>query len=334
VSEDTKPAVHQGRVVVLGTGGTIAGKAARRDDLSGYVAGQVSAADLVAGIPGLDTAPLEVEQVAQIDSKDMGLSVWQLLVARLLHHLDRDDVQGVVITHGTDTLEETAYLLHALLRPAKPVVLTCAMRPATALAPDGPQNLSDAVLLARTHGAKGVLVLCASKVHGAVDVTKVHPYATDAFDSGEAGMIGVVEHGQFRRFRDWPEPLLEGGVVESARGRSLVQRFLGATELPRVELVFSHAGATGDTVRCLLNGAAGLGVPRLRGIVVAATGNGSLHQALELALQDARAQGVSVLRGTRCPLGRVLASPGNWPDTNGLSPVKARLALALDLLEA
>ena len=118
MNEPKKPQAHAGRIVVLGTGGTIAGKAARQDDLSGYVAGQVSAADLVSSIPALASLPLEVEQIAQIDSKDMELAVWQKLVTRLVHHLERPEVQGVVITHGTDTLEETAYVLHALLQPA------------------------------------------------------------------------------------------------------------------------------------------------------------------------------------------------------------------------
>lgn len=332
MNDPKKPQAADGRIVLLGTGGTIAGKAMRQDDLSGYVAGQVSAADLVAGIPALSSIPLEVEQVAQIDSKDMDLAVWKKLVARLVHHLERPDVHGVVITHGTDTLEETAYLLHALLQPAKPVVITCAMRPATALAPDGPQNLSDAFVLVRSPEACGVLVVCAGKVHSAVDVCKVHPYALDAFDSGEAGPLGVIEHGQLRRFREWPAP---GPAADALLPkRQDLQRFLVAVALPRVELVVSHAAATGDSVRCLMHGGEGAGIAPLRGIVVAATGNGSLHHALEAALVEARSRGVRIQRGTRCARGQVVASPGDWSDTGGLSPVKARLALALELLGA
>lgn len=327
-----KPQPGLGRVVVLGTGGTIAGKASRQEDLSGYVAGQVSAADLVAGIPGLDAACLDVEQVAQIDSKDMELAVWQRLVARVAHHLERPEVQGVVITHGTDTLEETAYLLHALLQPTKPVVITCAMRPATALAPDGPQNLSDAVLLARWPQARGVMVVCAGKVHGATDVSKVHPYAIDAFDSGEAGCTGVIEHGQFRRFRAWPAPQSEAQTADSLQQGPRLRRFLALSTLPRVEIVFSHAAATGDNVRALMAHHTPH-LSRVKGIVVAATGNGSLHRDLDAALRDAHALGIRVVVGTRCSQGRVLSSPTGWPDTGGLNPFKARLALALDLVE-
>src|SRR4051794_9743617 len=126
------------RVVVLGTGGTIAGKAASIGDNIGYTAGQVGVADLLGGIEPPAGVTLVAEQVAQLDSKDMSFEVWQKLAQRCAHWLARPDVAGIVITHGTDTLEETAFFLHSVLAATKPVVLTCAMRPATALAPDGP----------------------------------------------------------------------------------------------------------------------------------------------------------------------------------------------------
>jgi L-asparaginase len=334
VSESNRAVQALGHVVVLGTGGTIAGRAARQDDLSGYVAGQVSADDLVSGIPGLVGTSLEVEQVAQVDSKDMDLAVWQKLVARLMHHLDRPEVAGVVVTHGTDTLEETAHLLQALLRPSKPVVLTCAMRPATALAPDGPQNLSDAVQLARWPGARGVVVLCAGKVHGAQDVTKVHTFDIDAFDSGDAGPLGVFEHGQLRSFRPWPDGHSKEGVGGGSNHLSIAQRFLALTELPRVEVLFSHAAADGAIVRCLLAEETSSSIPPLCGIVVACTGNGSMHRTLESALELAHAKGVRVWRGTRCARGQVFTNTPAFPDTGGLSPVKARLSMMLELIEA
>ncbi|WP_372659818.1 asparaginase, partial [Hydrogenophaga sp.] len=133
-------------------------------DNVGYVAGEVGVGDLLAAVPALAGEALDVEQVAQLDSKDMGFAVWQALAQRVAFHLDRPDVEAVVITHGTDTLEETAFFLQALLQPAKPVVLTCAMRPATALVPDGPQNLLDAVAVARWTGASGVVAVCAGQV--------------------------------------------------------------------------------------------------------------------------------------------------------------------------
>ena len=131
------------KIVILGTGGTIAGVASQASNNIDYTAAQVGVSDLVGAIAGLNQ--IETEQVAQIDSKDMSFEVWTALANRIQHHLTQNDVQGVVITHGTDTLEETAYFLQAVLNPSKPVVLTCAMRPASALTPDGPQNILDAV---------------------------------------------------------------------------------------------------------------------------------------------------------------------------------------------
>ena len=137
-------------------------------------AGAVPVEDLAAGLPALRGRDLAFEQVAQINSKDMRLADLQRLVERAGRHLADPAVQGLVVTHGTDTIEETAYLLQTLLAPAKPLVLTCAMRPATAVSPDGPQNLSDALAVARHPGAHGVVLVCAGRVHSAIDVGKVH----------------------------------------------------------------------------------------------------------------------------------------------------------------
>ncbi|MDR7148590.1 L-asparaginase [Hydrogenophaga palleronii] len=314
----------------MGTGGTIAGRASSPDDLSGYVAGQVGVADLVRDIPALAGGAVEVEQVAQIDSKDMDLGVWQALVERIAHHLARPDVVGVVVTHGTDTIEETAYLLQSVLKPRKPVVLTCAMRPATALAPDGPQNLNDAVLLARCAGAQGVVVVCAARVHGALDIAKTHTYQVDAFDSGDAGPVGTVEHGQVRLFRPWPGA---GDTGEGMVDETTVKRFLKATRLPRVEIVLSHAAADGLMVRCLLEHGLNSSPAPLQGLVVAGTGNGTVHRSLLSVLEDAMTAGVRVVRSTRCARGQVSADKTGIPDSDGLSPLKARLALMLDLLK-
>jgi L-asparaginase len=316
------------RLVIMGTGGTIAGRAAQVADNVGYVAAQVGVADLVAAIPALAGPGLEVEQVAQVDSKDMGLAVWQALTRRLVFHLERPEVAAVVVTHGTDTLEETAFVLQRVLQPAKPVVLTCAMRPASALVPDGPQNLSDAVAVARQTREGGVFVVCAGQVHGALEVAKVHTYRLDAFDSGEAGPIACVEEGWVRRFR--VETPASGGV---ARDEPMLSRFLAAPDLPRVELVTSHADAGGDLVRALVAQEDSGASRPLRGIVVAGTGNGSVHEALIAALNEAQARGVQVVLSSRCAQGRVVPHEGlAFDHSAGLAPVKARLALALELL--
>ena len=318
--------VETKKIVVLGTGGTIAGKAAAAGDNIGYVAGQVGVQDLLAGVPGLAQAAqglLDFEQVAQIDSKNMEFGVWAALAQRCHEHLQDDSVRAVVITHGTDTLEETAWFLHSVLDARKPVLLTCAMRPATAIAPDGPQNLLDAMAVAHAPGAKGVLVVCAGAVHGARQVQKVHPYRVDAFSSGEGGPLGWVEEGRVRLAQDWPQA--QAGWAQGA-----LEKVASGASWPRVEIVMNYAGACGATVDALVRDG-------VQGLVVAATGNGTLHHALQAALERAQQAGVAVRVTTRCPLGQVLSLP--WahaalPLSPGLIPVKARVSLLLELLGA
>ncbi|MCA0439682.1 MAG: asparaginase [Proteobacteria bacterium] len=311
------------KVVVLGTGGTIAGTSDVAGANVGYTAGQIGVAQLMAAVPGLEQAAggaLEAEQIAQIDSKDMGFEVWARLAQRCALHLADPLVAGIVITHGTDTLEETAWLLANLLDATRPVVLTCAMRPATALAPDGPQNLLDAVALATEPTAHGVLMVAAGVVHGAREVAKVHPLRLDAFDSGDTGPLGWVEDGRLR----WAHGRAPQPVAPRHAG---LLPALGRSPWPRVEIILSHAGSDGALVDWLVQGGA-------RGIVVAATGNGTLHQALERALERAVAAGVQVRVASRCPLGRMLdLHDAPWQDAGGLSPVKARVSLLLELMQ-
>ena len=293
----------------------MAGTAASAADNVGYTAAQLGIDQLLAAIPALKGLPLVAEQVAQIDSKDMSLQVWRDLAGRCAHWLAQDDVAGIVITHGTDTVEETAYFLHAVLAAAKPVVLTCAMRPATALVPDGPQNLVDAFAVASAPGAHGVVVVCAGAIHDARDVAKQHTYRVDAFSSGDAGPIGYVEEGRLRLLREWPAVHPEAAA--------LLRKFTSTSNWPRVEIVMNHAGASGAVVQALV-------AQGVDGLVVAATGNGTLNTELEAALVKAQAGGVKVLRSTRCAQGRVLPRAGDvLPDSGGLSPVKARIALLL-----
>jgi L-asparaginase len=305
------------RVVVLATGGTLAGTADDPADNVGYRAAQIGIADLLARIPALAGTALQAEQVAQVDSKDMGYAIWRRLAERVAYHLDRSDVAGVVVTHGTDTLEETAYLLQRVLAPAKPVVLTAAMRPATALLADGPQNVVDAVRVALHPGAHGVVAVLAGSIHGALDVRKVHTYRIDAFGSGDAGPIGVVQEGRLTLWRPWPN------------GQALGLERLAAARPPRVAIVTSHADADGSVVDALR-------AHGIDGIVVAGTGNGTLHAGLNAALLRARDEGgVQVLRCTRVAAGAVLATGADAFESAGaLTPAQARVELLLRLLAA
>lgn len=312
------------KIVVLGTGGTIAGTAADAADNIGYTAAQLGVERLVSSVPGLrqlGTAVIETEQVAQIDSKDMDFDTWKRLALRCQHHLDSPEVKGVVITHGTDTLEETAWFLHEVLCCRKPVALVSAMRPASALSPDGPQNLLDAVALVLSPNVRGVFAVAAGEVHGPRSVHKAHPYRVNAFASGDCGPMGWVEEGRVR----WAPNVVVG---HESIARIAMNVIAQANDAPRVEIVLSHAGAGSWLVDALVRDG-------VQGVVVACTGNGTIHHVLEDALRRAQAAGVKVVRATRCSGGQVLPKAGDiFPDSQGLSPVKARVSLMLDLLAA
>ena len=315
------------KVVVLGTGGTIAGTAASSSEQVAYTAAQLGVAQLTAALPGLeavlDGRQLVIEQVAQLDSKDMDHTTWQLLVRRCAHWLAQEDVGALVITHGTDTIEETAWFLQSVLQPSKPVVMVCAMRPASSDEADGPQNLLDAFAVSAQPLAAGVSVVCAGVIHSARDVQKVHPYRLDAFSSGDAGPTGGVSAGQVH----WTLP---SGVATAHGGKPderLLQRVMQSdvSQWPVVEVVLSHAGASRRLVDALVaSGVAGL--------VVAGSGNGTVHQAVQAALLDAQRQGVQVRRSSRCQEGRMVGNSSLWADVDGLTPLKARISLMLALL--
>lgn len=306
-------------VVVLGTGGTIAGTADSAIDSLGYTAARLGVDQLASGIAAVPGVRVISEQVAQVDSKDMTPEIWRALALRCEHWIARAEVAGLVITHGTDTLEETAYFLHAALAPAKPVVLTSAMRPATSLQADGPQNLLDAVLVASAPGARGVVTVASGIIHGAQDVAKVHPWRLDAFCSGDGGPLGFIEAGAIRMVRAWPRG--------DERAQAIMNRVKHAQAWPRVEILLSFVGADGALTRMLLE-------QGVQGLVVAGAGNGSLSKPLEAALIEARSRGITVVRTTRCAFGRVLGMETDaLPAAVGLSAVKTRVELMLHLLE-
>lgn len=308
------------KIVILGTGGTIAGQGAEQGGSVGYKAGQIGVAQLLQPIAQgslQDSFAWEVQQVAQLDSKDMDVPTWQQLAQACTDWLADEAVAGVVITHGTDTLEETAWFLQCVLQPRKPVVLTCAMRPATALSADGPANLRDALLCA-TQGRPGVWMSALGEVHSAQWLRKVHPYRVNAFASGAQGPAGWVEEGVVRWAAGVPEH------AAAALAAALWQQDAG--RWPWVEIVTSTAAARPAGVDALV--AAGV-----QGLVVAGTGNGSVHHALQQALQRAAACGVVIWRTTRCEQGQIVQAPGEQDaSVTALSPVKARISLMLALL--
>ena len=303
----------QRQIVILGTGGTIAGVAASVDDDLNYTAAQIGVDQLVAAVPGLRAFDLHCEQVAQIDSKDMSHAIWQALAQRVAHHAARADVAAIVVTHGTDTLEETAYFVQRVLAPTLPVVFTAAMRPASSAQADGPGNLLAAVRVAQSGAVTGVSVVMAGAVFAAAEVRKLHSQRLDAFGA-DTGPLARVDDSVSVERQTATQPAL--GLARVARDPSA---------WPRVEIVTNHASADGRIVDALL-------AQGVDGLIAAGTGNGSLSVGLEAALRRAQSQGVRVLRASRCALGRVASTEGSLPGCGTLSAPQARVELLLDLM--
>ncbi|MBU67217.1 MAG: L-asparaginase [Cupriavidus sp.] len=307
------------RIVILATGGTIAGSSGNPASSARYQAATVPVSQLVDAVPALAAvARIEAEQVAQIDSKDLRFDLWERLAARLAYWSTSDDVDGIVITHGTDTLEETAMFLHLTQACPIPIVMTAAMRPSTSLSADGPLNLLDAVRVAGSTEArgKGVLVVLNQQIHAARDVAKMHTSAVDAFASPAGGPLGFVQDAYIRFHR------------APAEGRVPVQRLPVPTDWPEVEIVSSYAQPGRIAIDALV--AAGV-----QGLVVAAAGNGSIHETLAAALADAAGQGVAVVRSSRTGAGhvaipeKVRPEVGMFASAMDLNPYKARVLLML-----
>lgn len=309
------------RIAVLATGGTIAGRAGDATMTAGYKAGVVGVNDLLDAVPALGSvARIHAEQIASVDSKDMSHALWTTLSQRIDELAAQDDIAGIVVTHGTDTLEETAYMLHLTVKTAKPVVLTAAMRPSSALSADGPLNLLNAVTVAASADAsgQGVLVAFNNQIHSARDVTKTSTYAVDAFRSPEVGVLGFVQDGRVEFQRAATKP------------HTLASQFTIGAQWPMVEIVTSYAGVSRVAVDALV--AAGV-----KGIVVAGTGNGSIHASVTQALVDAVKAGVAVVRASRVGSGHVMRNGAASDDALGsvsagtLNPYKARVLLMLAL---
>ena len=297
------------KIVVLATGGTIAGQAAHAGEGVAYQAAQLNVQDLLQHIAGLQdllgTDTLQGEQVAQLDSKDMDFATWQALAQRCAHWLAQADVRAVVLTHGTDTLEETAFFLQQALAAAphaaawhnKPLVLTCAMRPATARLSDGPHNMADAVARAREARASGVLAVVSGQVHAAPAVQKMHPYRLDAFGSGDTGPLAYAEEGRIRWLRPpfgWPQLGTNPGLWAAVQS-------LPPEQWPWVEVLHTHAGAHARALQALAQAG-------VQGVVLVATGNATVHRALEEAAHALAAQGITVVQAPRCTASAVVRS--------------------------
>lgn len=320
------------RVRVIGTGGTIASKGRDAFQLSGYSIA-LTARELLDSVPGLEKiAAVDAEQFSNIGSFAMTPDLWLKLARRINEIFEQDPgLSGIVVSHGTDTIEETAYFLHLTVQTDRPVVLVGAMRPASALSADGPLNLLEAVRVATAPEArgKGAFVLLNDQISSAREVTKQNTYRADAFQPGDFGYLGTVDTDRVVFYR---APL---------RRHTEKSEFKldGIATLPRVDIVYTYAGGDGVVIDALTKAGA-------RGIVVAGTGAGNMSPSVSEAALRARKAGVFIVRGSRVGSGRVIDLPSDGRNaksadqkyrdmgsvaSDNLTPQKARILLMLAL---
>ena len=312
------------KIKVLATGGTIAGAQTTQAD-AGYKSGSFSVEDLIKAVPQLkNVAELSGEQIANIGSQTMNHEVWLKLAARCNELLGQADVEGIVVTHGTDTMEETAFFLNLVVLSDKPLVLVGSMRPATAISADGPITLYNGVALAANPEAKGrgPLVVLNDTIHYARESQKMHTTRMDTFHSPNRGIAGMMNTGKAFFYS-------QNTTRHTTKSEFSVAGFK-TNDLPRVEIVYSHVNLGGETIDFL----ASQGV---KGIVLAGVGDGNSTDAVLAALERAAKKGVAVVRSSRVGSGVVDRNVEVNDDKLGflagmeLNPQKARILLMLGL---
>ena len=313
------------RIVIVATGGTIAGSA-ESSTAAGYQSGAVGVDILIAAVPDLKKiADVKGEQVASIGSQDMNDEVWIKLANRVNEILAQPDVDGVAITHGTDTLEETSYFLNLVIKSDKPVVMTGSMRPSTAMSADGPLNIYNAVAIAGDPDARGrgVLVAVDDDIHSAHDVIKGHTTDIATFSSGEAGLVGAVLFGAPDVWYRTP------ACVHTSKSEL---GLIPGKGLPRVDIIYAHANMSPDVIDSAVEKGA-------KGLVIAGVGDGNMTAPALDAVKRAIAKGVVVVRSSRVNGGVVRRNIEVNDDqigtvaSMGLNPTKSRPLLQLALLK-
>jgi len=310
-------------VVILATGGTIAGAAATGTQ-AGYKSGAVGIDTMVAGVPGItELATIKGEQISNVGSQDMSFDIL-LKVAKRINELAKSDtVNGFVITHGTDTMEESAFFLNLTVKTDKPVVMVGSMRPSTAVSADGPLNLYNGVAVAADPQARGrgVLVVMNDWIQAAHSLTKTSTTAVQTFMSPLRGVVGVTAYGKndFYSSPSWPH------TTKSEFDISQV------TAMPRVDIIYAGVDTSADLIDCAVERGA-------KGIVIAGVGNGNMNKASVTAAANAVKKGVVVVRASRVATGHVGRNVELNDDELGfiasdeLNPQKARVLLSLALL--
>jgi L-asparaginase len=313
------------KIVILATGGTIAGAAPSQTD-AGYKSGAVGVDILIQAVPQLkEIAEVTGEQIASIGSQDMNDEVWLKLAKRVNELLATPGVDGVAITHGTDTLEETSYFLNLVVKSDKPVVMTGSMRPSTAMSADGPLNIYNAVAVAAdpTSRGRGVLVVVDDDIHSGHDIIKTHTTDVATFSSGEAGLVGATLFGKQIWYRM---------PVAVHTKNSELALASGATSLPRVDIIYAHANMSPDLIAAAAKNGA-------KGIVIAGVGDGNMTAPAFDQLKKVAAAGVVCVRSSRVNGGIIRRNIELNDDQAGtvasmeLNPAKARVLLQLALIK-
>src|SRR6187431_356899 len=313
------------RVIILATGGTIAGAGASADR-AGYTAGKIPIDDLIGSIPTVKKiATITGEQIASVGSQDMTIDIWKKLAVRANEIFAKNEADGIVVTHGTDTQEETGYFLDLVITSDKPVVLTGSMRPATAISADGPKNLYDAITVAVNPKSKGrgVLVSFNEGIYDAREVMKLSTTKTNAFGSPNTGPVGQAYDGRVEFYSSSDREVNPKKPIVLTKD----------TKLPRVDIVYMYADAPSDQLDLLIS-------KKVDGIVIAGVGNGNFNKAYMDAVKRAVAAGIIVCRASRTPSGRVVLHDEINDDELGtivsddLTPQKARILLMLGLTKS
>jgi len=324
VSQSVLSQASKPNIVVLATGGTIAGAAASGAQAS-YTSGKVTIDAMLDSVPGIrELANLKGEQVANVGSQDMTFDIMLKLAKRINELLATSDADGVVVTHGTDTLEETAFFLNLTVKSDKPVVIVGSMRPSTAISADGPLNLYDAVAVAADPNAKGrgVLVVMNDWIQGAHSLTKTSTTAVQTFMSPLRGVVGISAYGKNDFYNNPSWKHTTGSEFDIS----------GVTKLPRVDIVYGDVDMSPDLIDCSVRNGA-------KGIVIAGVGNGNMNKASIDAAARAVKQGVVVVRSSRVVTGAVGRNVEVKDDELGfvasdeLNPQKSRILLSLALLK-
>jgi L-asparaginase len=313
-------------VMILATGGTIAG-ISHTPARAGYRSGQMGIRQMIQSVPDLENlARITGEQIANVGSQDMSFEILIRLTCRINDLLGQEDIHGIVVTHGTDTMEETAFFLNLTVNSPKPVVVTGAMRPANAISADGPLNLFNAVAVAADPDAqeRGVLVVMNDRIHGAHSLTKTNTTSVETFLSPVNGLVGTVNCGKTVYFRF---PFRRHTFLSEF---SRLFTHLDQILLPRVDIVYACIDMRPDLIDCSVTGGAA-------GIVIAGDGNGNMNQATVQKAAQMAARGIFIVRSSRVPTGTVGRNVEVDDDACGfivsdeLNPAKARILLMLTL---